>query len=80
MDVIQLKSDIHSLIDKVNDTSVLKAIRTILRKQTEEVDWYDQLSDAERKSIKRGISDANSGKLIPHEEVMKKVRAKYNLD
>ncbi len=80
MDAIELKSDLHNLIDKVNDTSILMTIRNILSKQTEESDWYDQLSESERKLIDQGLAEADSGDLIPHQEVMREVKAKYNFD
>ncbi|MEN8249776.1 MAG: hypothetical protein ABFS32_12655 [Bacteroidota bacterium] len=42
-------------------------------------DWWDEISDAEKTAIEEGIAEADRGELIPHEEVMKEVRAKYNL-
>lgn len=32
----------------------------------EKVDWWKSLSETEKKSIEKGIKDANSGKLEPH--------------
>lgn len=80
MNVLELKSDLHHLIDKINDKSILNAVRTILSKQAEKsTDWWDEISEAEKKSIEQGLAEADRGKFIPHEEVMKEVKAKYNL-
>lgn len=35
-------------------------------------DWWDDLSDEAKKSIERGLKDAEEGKLTPHKDVMKK--------
>jgi len=37
------------------------------------------ISEAKRTAIEESISEADRGKLIPHEDVMKEVREKYNL-
>ncbi len=36
-----------------------------------ENDWWDEISDAEKLSIERGLEDIKNGNTIPHEEVMK---------
>jgi predicted transcriptional regulator len=45
------------------------------RKQKHSVpkpDWWDDLSEAAKASIERGLQDAKNGQLTPHDEVMKK--------
>jgi predicted transcriptional regulator len=80
MNVITLKTDLHRLIDSINDVSILNTVKIILSKRTIPADWWDQLSDAERESIEIGLAQANNDELIPHEEVMREVREKYNLN
>ena len=75
MNVLELKSDLHHLIDKINDKSILNAVRTILSKQTEKsTDWWDTISDEERAEIEQGLAEADRGEVIPHEEVMEKYK------
>lgn len=75
MNVFELKSDLHHLIDKINDKSILSAVRTILSKQTEQSsDWWDTISDDERAEIEQGLTEADRGEVIPHEEVMGKYK------
>ena len=33
-------------------------------------DWWDEISEDERRSIEQGLAEADRGELIPHEEVM----------
>ena len=72
MDAMQLKTDLHNLIDKVNDTRILSAIKTILSKQTEEVDFWDELPLNVQESVKRGIEQADRGETKSHQEIMQK--------
>ncbi len=72
MDVMQLKTDLHNLIDKVNDTSILSAIKTILIKQTEDIDFWNELPLNVQDSVKRGIEQADRGETKSHREVMQK--------
>ena len=71
MNVIELKSDLHSLIDKVNDTTILNAIKVILSTQVKENDSWEELPLNVRESVKRGMEQARSGKTKSHTEVMK---------
>ncbi len=74
MDAIELKSDLHKLIDKVNDMSILNAIKIILNKQTLEVDFWEELPLSIQESINTGIMQAENGEMKSHEEVMQKYK------
>jgi predicted transcriptional regulator len=37
-------------------------------------DWWDEIQEDAKKSIKRGLDDAKKGKVRTHEEVMKKYK------
>ena len=72
MNIIELKSDLHSLIDKVDDTTILNAIKAILSKQIGGGDFWDELPLNIQESIKRGMEQARKGEAKAHSEVMKK--------
>ena len=59
--------------------TVLAKVEAIFKNE-KGADWWDEISETERNAIKEGLAEADRGELIPHEEVMKEVRAKYNLD
>ncbi len=48
---------------------VLSVIKTFAN---EENDWWDDVEEGAQESIARGLKEAKEGKVIPHEEVMKK--------
>ena len=80
MKVVELKSDLHQLIDKVNDVSILTAIKVILSRETEKKDdWADTLSDELRKELEKSIVEADKGKTISHNEAMSQIKSRYNL-
>jgi len=80
MNTVEIKTDLHQLIDKINDVSILNAVKVLLSKGEAETDWWDEISAEERHAIEQGLAEADRGEVIPHEEVMKQVKAKYNLD
>jgi hypothetical protein len=71
MDVTELKSDLHILIDKVNDLNTLNAIKEILSAEVKDKDFWKELPLNVQESVKRGMEQAQSGKTKAHTEVMK---------
>jgi predicted transcriptional regulator len=48
-------------------------------KKEKDTDWWNETSEAERRSIEKGLTEADRGELIPNELVMREVKAKYKL-
>lgn len=67
------------LILNTDKPSLLAKVEAVFKKE-KDTDWWNEISEAERTAIEESLDEADRGKLIPHEEVMKEVRAKYNLD
>jgi predicted transcriptional regulator len=75
MDVIELRADLHNMIDKISDSNVLNAVKTLLSGKTEkQADWWNTISEEERAEILQGLAEADRGELILHEEVMAKYK------
>ncbi len=72
------KLEIVQLILNTNKPSVLKKIEDLLKKEKSS-DWWDEISESEKQTIKKGLAEAEGDELISHEDVMKEVKAKYNL-
>ncbi len=73
------KLKLVQLILNTEKPSVLAKVEAVFKKE-KGADWWDEISEAEKKAIEKGIAEADSGKLISHAEVMEEVRARYNLD
>ena len=65
------KLKIINWIANLSDESIIYKIK-LLREQEKNTDWWDEISEAEKASIKRGLEDAKAGRTVPHEEVRKK--------
>jgi thiamine pyrophosphate-dependent acetolactate synthase large subunit-like protein len=72
------KLELVQLILNTEKPSLLKKVEEVLKKE-KITDWWDETSEAERKAIEQGLAEADRGELTPHEEVMKEVKARYNL-
>ena len=42
----------------------------------QEEDWWDDLTEAQKKSLQRGLDDAKNGRVYPFEEVMAEIESK----
>ena len=73
------KLELVQLILNTRKPLTLKKVEDVLKKETQR-DWWDDINEEERQSIEKGLTEADRGKLIPHEEVMKEIKAKYHLD
>ena len=71
------KLELVKLILEIDDKAVLNNIKQVVTSSKD--DWWDEISDKEKAAIEAGIAQADRGELIPHEQVMKKLRAKYKL-
>ena len=71
-DVSTLHNELKKYI-KTEDEKTLKMIHAML-KGDQESDWWDDLSDAAKASIERGLKDAEAGRVTSHEIVIKKYK------
>jgi hypothetical protein len=78
MNIQDKKLELIQRILNTNKPSLLEKIAKIFELEGE-ADWWDELSDEERASIQEGLDQLNRGEGIPHEKVMKEMKAKYGL-
>ncbi len=70
---------IRTELDGINDVNLVAAIKNLLtyaKKTKTNVDFYDALSDEQKSDIDAGIAELDAGKGIPHDVVMKQVKAR----
>jgi len=63
------KIELIQWLSTLNDESVIEKI--IKLRESEKSDWWEEISEEEKRSIEQGIKDADSGKLNPHSEANK---------
>ncbi len=67
-----IKSDLFALIEQTDDLQVLEAIKVLLQNRAGEQDFWELLPDEQKKSIERGLEQADKGEIVANEEVMNK--------
>lgn len=81
MKTLELKQELHKQIESLGRTQLnylYGEIRNLIQGEVDESHW-DKLSDEERNRILLGLKQADEGKVIPHEQVMKRIKTKYGL-
>lgn len=59
------KLELIQWLSTIEDLEFLEKISDLISHERKK-DWWNELSDAEKKSIEKGIAQAESGKLNPH--------------
>lgn len=68
------KIELIQWLTTLEDTSLIQKIMDLRNNATK--DWWDDVSDTEKKSIQLGISDADNKKLKPNSDA-KKIYGKW---
>lgn len=69
----EIKHNIHSLIDTVEDEESLEQIQEIVQAFAEDKNLtWNSLAAEERKSIETGLAQLNNGEKIDYEDIKKK--------
>ena len=63
------KIELIQWLSTLNDISVIEKIMKL--RERERSDWWNEISDAEKKSIEKGLEDVKSGNVESHAEVKK---------
>ncbi|MCU0447719.1 MAG: hypothetical protein MUE85_22690 [Microscillaceae bacterium] len=73
MNTLELKSELHQLIDSLEDEAVLQSFYTLLiRQQNAPSDFWEKLNAMQKADIEAGIADLDAGKTKKIAEVLKK--------
>ncbi|WP_156176116.1 hypothetical protein [Hymenobacter terrenus] len=74
---IDVRSELHELIDTIQNQSVLQAVYTLLAAQRQATLPPVVLGGEEAAAVAEGIRQLDAGQGIPHEQVMADIWAKY---
>jgi hypothetical protein len=71
MNVTAKKLNLIHWITELDDEITLSVL-DIIKEQSVHENWWNHISDAEKVSIEKGLSDFREGKTISHSEVKKR--------
>lgn len=74
---MDLQTERQSLIDwisQLEDESIIEDIKSLKENSTNRKDWWDDLSEAEKKGIEEGLRDIEEGRTYTYEQVKDEVK------
>ena len=74
MSVAELKNNLHRMVVETNDPEILAQIAALFTSLLGEEDWWDSLSNEQKKKIEEGEADAEAGRTVPYSEVKEKTK------
>ena len=63
------KLELIQWLSTLEDDSIIKKLMQLRKEETK--DWWNSISEEEKKSIEKGISEADNGELKSHAEARK---------
>jgi len=70
----EIKNYLHKLIVETDDINILNKVQAYFATlKSENVDWWDIISEQEKDAINTGLKQLDNGEGIPHQEVKRKV-------
>ncbi|MDF2832503.1 MULTISPECIES: hypothetical protein [Chryseobacterium] len=67
--ILNEKLELIQWLSTLEDTSIIKKLMQFKKEETK--DWWNSISEEEKKSIEKGISEADQNDVKPHSEARK---------
>lgn len=67
------KLELRDLLAEVEDEGIILQLEMLLKPQN---DFWDELSEADKASIEKGLAQLERGERVPYEEAIDKIRKK----
>ncbi|WP_179008755.1 hypothetical protein [Winogradskyella forsetii] len=74
MTIENKKLDLIQWLTSLTDEHIISKLYAL--KQGSDIDWYDELTIADKNAITKSIAQADAGETISHIEVKSKIRSK----
>ncbi len=74
MNTAEIKNHIHKLVVETNDLDILSKIQSYFEQlRAKNTDWWDDLTDEQKKDAQTGLNQLENGEGISHEEVRNRI-------
>ncbi len=67
-----IKLELIEWLTKLDDNETLEYLKVVKDSISNNSDWWDDLPEALKQGIERGLKDIENGRTTSHEDVMKK--------
>ena len=71
-----IKQDLHQMIEKCDDESLLEEAKTLLQEHEGTKDWWDDLTEEDQNLVMESEAQYEKGDFISHEELMRQAKNK----
>jgi predicted transcriptional regulator len=72
MDIQTEKLKLIEWLVSLKDQSIIEKLNVFKDNFSESKDWWETLTEGQKKSIEKGLNNVEDGKVTPHIDVMKK--------
>lgn len=74
MNTAEIKNNLHKFIVETDDISILDKIQAYFTAlKSKNIDWWEMISEYDKKNIESGLNQLAEGNKIPHYQVREKV-------
>jgi hypothetical protein len=70
-----IKLELIEWLTKLEDDETIQYLKIVKDSKSTEHDWWEDLSENEKKGIEKGLKDIEAGRVFSHDEV----KSKYGL-
>ncbi len=67
-----IKLELIEWLTKLQDVTTLKYLKLVKDSRISGHDWWNDLTEDQKKGVERGIKEIKEGKIVAHEDVIKK--------
>ena len=72
---IDIKNELHKLIDDCNNELLLQETKTLLESGNEIKEWWDELTEEDKNLVMESEAEYEKGNFISHKELMQQFEA-----
>ena len=72
MELEAINLELIAWLSNLEDQDTIEYLKIVKESQETETDWWEELSDVQKKGIENGLKDLKEGRIFAHEEVRKK--------
>ncbi len=73
MDLQSEKIELIKLLINTTDPKLIESVKNIFN-ESSNIDFWEELNEAQKKNIEKGLSEIESGKVVSYDSFMKKHR------
>ncbi len=74
MSTLQLKESLHKMVVETDDPLILEQVAALFAALRQDEDWWDLISETEKRKIEIGMAQAAARQIVPHEMVREEAK------